>query len=111
MTPPRESIIKLVNAALEPDPFTEDALALRFSEQHEHDLRYIAAKNTWLKWDGVRWYPEATHLAFDLARKCCRAAAQDFSNGKPPTHVYSKKTIAAVESMAKADRRQASTIE
>src|SRR3974377_2226228 len=104
MTLPRESIVKSVNAALDPDPFTEDALASRFSEQHEHDLRYIAAKNCWLKWDGGRWYEENTFLAFDLARKSCRDAAQDFGNGKPPSYVYSAKTIAAVERMAKADR-------
>jgi phage/plasmid-associated DNA primase len=90
---------------------TEDALALRFSERHVGDLRYVATKGTWLKWDGVRWYPEATHLAFDLARQSCRLDARQFGNGKAPNHVYSAKTIAAVERMAKADRRQASTID
>jgi putative DNA primase/helicase len=90
---------------------TEDALALRFSERHADDLRYVATKGTWLKWDGIRWYPEATHLAFDLARQSCRADAKTYGNGKPPANVYSAKTIAAVERMAKADRRQASTIE
>jgi putative DNA primase/helicase len=93
------------------NPFTEDALALRFSERHKNDLRYIATKATWLKWDGARWCPEATHLAFDLARKSCRADAQTFGNGKAPSQVYSAKTIAAVERMAKADRRQATTVE
>ena len=57
--------------------FSEDALALRFSERHEHDLRYIAAKGQWLKWDGGRWCPEATLLAFDLARDSCRADAKE----------------------------------
>jgi putative DNA primase/helicase len=100
------------NVGGEPDnPFTEDALALRFSERHEDDLRYIATKGTWLKWDGARWYPEATHLAFDLARKSCRADAQAFGNGKAPSQVFSAKVIAAVERMAKADRRQATVIE
>jgi hypothetical protein len=93
------------------NPFTEDALALRFSERHVNDLRYIATKATWLKWDGARWYAEATHLAFDLARQSCRADAQQFGNGKPPNQVYSAKTIAAVERMGKADRRQATTVE
>jgi putative DNA primase/helicase len=111
MTPPRENIVKFVDAALAPDPFTEDALASRFSERHEHDLRFIAAKNCWLKWDGARWNSERTHLAFDLARQSCRDAARDFGNGKPPGLLYTLKTIAAVERMAKADRRQATTIE
>ena len=99
------------NGRAETSELTEDALALRFSERHAEDLRYIATKGIWLKWDGARWYPEATHLAFDLARQSCRADAQAFGNGKPPTSVYSAKTIAAVERMAKADRRQAGTIE
>jgi putative DNA primase/helicase len=93
------------------NPFTEDALALRFSERHKDDLRYIATKGVWLKWDGTRWYSEATHLAFDLARRSCRDDAQTFGNGKVPSQVYSAKVIAAVERMAKADRRQATTVE
>ena len=107
----REKITKLVDDAVAENPFTEDALALRFSEQHKNDLRFIATKNNWLKWNGARWYAEATYLAFDLARQSCRAAAQEFGNGKKPGSVYSAKTIAAVERMAKADRRQATTIE
>ena len=42
----------------EDNPLTEDALALRFSARHEHDLRYVATKGQWLKWDGGRWCPE-----------------------------------------------------
>jgi putative DNA primase/helicase len=106
-----DNIVKLVDAALAPDPFTEDALALRFSEQFADDLRFIALKGEWRKWDGCRWFPEETHLAFDLARQCCRAIAEDFGNGKPPAHVFKAKTIAAIERMAKADRRHATTIE
>ena len=64
------------NVKAETSELTEDALALRFSERHADDLRYIATKGAWLKWDGARWYPEATHMAFDLARQSCRADAQ-----------------------------------
>ena len=100
-----------IAALLAGDPFTEDALALRFSERHADNLRYIATKGCWQKWDGARWYEEATHLAFDLARQSCRDDAQTFGNGKPPASVLAAKTIAAVERMAKADRRHATTIE
>ena len=93
------------------DPLTEDALALRFSERFADDLRYIATKARWLKWDGSRWFEEMTHLAFDLARQSCRQDAQAFGNGKPPASVSAAKTIAAVERLAKADRRHATTIE
>src|SRR5262245_39109316 len=63
---------------------TEDALALRFSEKHVDDLRYIATKGTWLKWDGIRWYPEATHLAFDLDH--CRGREDGKSRSKTGEH-------------------------
>ena len=104
-----DNIIKFVDAALADSPFTEDALALRFSEQQKNALRYIALKGVWLHWDKSRWRIEATHLAFDLARQSCREAAEGI--GKVPNSVYSAKTVAAVERMAKADRRQATTVE
>jgi putative DNA primase/helicase len=99
----------IVDAALD-NPLTEDALALRFSERHAHDLRYVALKNQWYKWDGTRWVPEQTYLAFDLARSC-RADATDYGNGKPPDKVFTAKTFAAVQTLARADRRQAATVE
>jgi putative DNA primase/helicase len=101
---------KIVDAALN-NPFTEDALALRFSERHAHDLRYVAIRNQWYKWDGIRWAPEPTLLAFDLARASCRDDARDYGNGEPPSKLYTAKTVAAVQLLARADRRQASTIE
>ena len=93
------------------NPFTEDALALRFSARHADDLRYVALKKQWFKWDGHRWQPEVTLCAFDLARDSCRADVREYGNGKPPVGVSSAKTVAAVERMARADRRQAAMIE
>jgi phage/plasmid-associated DNA primase len=92
------------------DPLTEDALALRFSEQHKDSLRYLKAKATWLRWDGTRWQTERTNLAFDMARRLCREAAKKLG-GKSANHAYTAATHAAVERMASADRRQATTIE
>jgi putative DNA primase/helicase len=91
------------------DPLTEDALALRFSERHENELRYVATKAQWFKWDGMRWRPEATCLAFDLARDSCRADTETYGNGKPPA--VTAQMVAAVERMAKTDRRQAATLD
>ena len=104
-----DSMLGDLRKASELNPCTEDALALIFSERHSSDLRYVAVKGQWLKWDGVRWYVEPTRLAFDLIRKCCRQVALD--QDKAPSQVYSARTIAAVERMAKADRRQATSIE
>jgi putative DNA primase/helicase len=104
-----KKIIPFPGSPHDGDPLTEDALASRFSEHHENDLRYIAAKGQWFKWDGIRWRPESTHLAFDLARECCRADAETYGNGKPPA--VTAQMVAAVERMAKADRRQAATLD
>jgi putative DNA primase/helicase len=93
------------------DPLTEDALALHFSKRHAHDLRFVAIKEQWFAWDGTRWRPEQTYRAFDLARASCRADAKEFGNGKVRRSIYAAKTFAAIERMAKADRRQAATIE
>ena len=81
-------VSKIVDAALN-NPFTEDALALRFSERHAHDLRYVAIRNQWFQWNGVIWAPENTLLVFDLARASCRDDAVDYGNGKPPNKLYS----------------------
>jgi putative DNA primase/helicase len=101
---------KIVDLALN-NPFTEDQLALRFSERHAHDLRYVAARRQWYKWDGVIWAPERTALAFDLIRASCRDDARDYGNGKPPNKLYTARTVAAVERLASADRRQAAILE
>jgi putative DNA primase/helicase len=100
-----------IDQALAGDPLTEDAIALRFSAQYEHTLRYIYVRRTWLKWNGTFWCPEKTLLAYDLVRDRCRADAVEFGNGKPPLGVASAKTVAAVEKLARADRRQAATLE
>jgi putative DNA primase/helicase len=102
--------VKAVDAALD-NPLTEDALALRFSERHKDDLRYVALKNQWYKWDRTRWVPEQTYLAFHLARASCRDDAIAYGNGKPPDKVLTAKTFAAVQTLARADRRQAATLE
>jgi putative DNA primase/helicase len=107
----KHQIVSLVEKALADDPLTEDALALRFSERHTHDLRFVAIREQWFIWDGGRWQPEQTYRAFDLARESCRADAKEFGNGKPKSSVYTAKVIAAVERMAKADRRQAATLD
>jgi len=90
------------------DPFTEDALALRFSEKHKDDLRYIALKGQWLKWDGDRWLPEATLLAFDLARDSCREDAAHYGNGNRPPEFRAPRRWQRLNGLPKltADKQQ-----
>ncbi|HEV2546258.1 MAG TPA: phage/plasmid primase, P4 family [Stellaceae bacterium] len=97
--------------AAEAAPFTEEALALRFAEEHVGDLRYVALWGKWLEWDGTRWRAEETLHAFDLARAICRDASAAANKPKIKAVLASAKTVAAVERLAKADRRLAATAE
>lgn len=94
-----------------PIGFTEDALAAEFSEQHGEDWRHVALWGAWLTWTGSRWEREGTLRAFDLARGICRAAANRANSGKVRTKLSQASTVAAVERLARADRRHATTTE
>jgi putative DNA primase/helicase len=92
-----------------PPPFSDDALALEFSQTYKPDLRYLALLGKWLRWDECHWQFEETLRAFDLARLICRKA----STQVPPrwtkikSGIASARTVAAVERLARADRRHA----
>lgn len=94
-----------------PPGFTDDALALEFTQAHAGDWRYVAAWGHWLHWDGNCWRKEATLKAYDLARLICRAAAARCLKPKIAAKVASAATVAAVERLARADRRHAATAE
>jgi putative DNA primase/helicase len=88
-------------------PAAEDSIALVFAERHVHELRHVAAWASWLSYDGIRWARDDTLHAFDRARAICREIAADCE--KSGSAVASAKTVAAVERLAKADRRLAAT--
>lgn len=92
-----------------PPQFSEDALALRFAALHERDLRYVAAWGKWLSYDRTRWCTDTTCHAFDLVRHVCRDAAVDARKDRTKFLLSSAKTVAAVERLAKSDRRLAAT--
>lgn len=94
-----------------PPAFSDEALALRFAELHANDLRYVAAWGRWLSWSGTRWQFDDTLGAYDLARKVCRAAAAQCNKQKVAAVLASAKTVAAVERLARADRRIAATVD
>ena len=76
----------------------EDSIALAFASKHADDFRFIALWSRWMRWDSTRWHPEATLRAFDEARKLCREAGDARA-----------KTVAAVVTLARADRAIAAT--
>ena len=94
-----------------PPEFTDEALALRFSERHAKDLRYVAAWGRWLIWDRSVWRFDETLQAFDLARSVCRQASSECNHARIAANIASAKTVAAVERLAKADRRHAATVD
>jgi P4 family phage/plasmid primase-like protien len=95
-----------------PAPFlSQDDLALRFSLKHAAELRYIAVSGKWLQWQGDRWRTEETLRVFDLARLICREAATLSDNKKTKADITAARAVAAVVSLARADRRHATTID
>jgi putative DNA primase/helicase len=93
--------------------FSDDALALEFADRHAENLRFVATWNKWLFWDCAHWQFEETLRAWDFAREVCRDAADD--RGKieadAASSLASAKTVAAVERLARSDRRLAATID
>lgn len=94
-----------------PPAFSDEALALRFTDRHGGGLRYVAAWGRWLLWDGTRWLFDETLYAYDLARKISRQASAECNKGKFASAIAAAKTVAAIERLAKADRRHAATVD
>ncbi|MEJ0093208.1 MAG: phage/plasmid primase, P4 family [Methylocella sp.] len=88
---------------------TEDGQALLFAEHGAH-FRYVASWSRWMVYSGGRWQPEKTLLIFDRIRKQVRLATE---NAKPGvrTRLCAKRSIAAIETLARSDRRLAATTE
>ena len=93
--------------------FSEENLALCFSEQHSENLRYVAGWGRWMRWSGHMWRYDDTLSVFDHARAICRAAASEVDEEHQGTAVRlaSAKTVSAIEHLARCDRRHAATID
>jgi putative DNA primase/helicase len=89
--------------------FSDDALALIFAEGHADELRYVAEWSTWLVWDGARWHFDKVLHAFSCARLVCREAAANRNKAKRSKELASAKTVAAVERLARCDKRLTAT--
>ena len=79
---------------------SEDALALDFAGRYCDELRFVSFWGKWLKWTAERWQVEKTLAAFDLARKICHRHSLGGLRAK---------TVAAIEQLARSDRRLAAT--
>lgn len=90
-----------------PAKFTEDAIALEFTRRFGVDWSYVAVWGQWLTWSGARWERETTLRAFDLSRLVCRDTAAQCPKPNIKARLSSAGTVAAVERLARADRRHA----
>jgi putative DNA primase/helicase len=100
-------IIDLAERMAKIPPITEDGLALAFAERHADALRYVADWGKWYSFDGVRWQRDSTLHVFDKVRAICRDAADHDQRAA----IKSAKTVAAVEKLARSDRKLAATAE
>jgi hypothetical protein len=75
---------------------SEDVQALAFATQHAADLRFVALWNKCLAYDDVCWRADDTLHVFDRVRLICRDMSLKASAAK---------TVAAVERLARSDRR------
>jgi putative DNA primase/helicase len=94
-----------------PPRFSEEALALRFSRQYEAGLRYVAGWGRWMRWDEKRWREDDTLAVFDRCRAICRRVSSECGDAHVRTamKIAGAQTVAAIERLARADRRHAAT--
>ncbi len=100
-----------------PPEYSDEALALRFAMVSAEALRYVAAWGRWYQWSGVVWASDDTLAAYDRVRRKCRAAAAEIiardtstTAKRQAANVASAKAVAAVERLARSDRRLAATV-
>jgi putative DNA primase/helicase len=100
-------------------PISDDELARRFTERHGDDFRHVATLGRWFKWSGCHWKQDDSLAVFDAARASCRRdlgqALVDLEKPHERKQLRSKlgaaPTVAAVERLARSDRRHAVTID
>lgn len=104
-----EHIAQTATASGSP-PYSESDLAERFSLRHRDDSRYVANWSRWFLYDGKRWHEDAKLSTFDRARDICRRASSEVA-GREAKKIASSATVAAVERLARSDKRHASGVE
>jgi len=63
-------------------------------------------------WDGMRWREDDTLAVFDRCRAICRSASAECGDAKERAaiKIAAAQTVAAIERLARADRRHAATV-
>jgi putative DNA primase/helicase len=95
----------------QPDPFSDDALALRFADLHAEDVRFAAPWGKWFEWSESYWRPDEKLHVMTLARHVCRQVAQGAPKQNLELQLLSASTIASVIKLARCDERLAIAID
>jgi putative DNA primase/helicase len=90
-----------------PPGFTDDALGLRFTETFAPALRFVAAWNRWMIWDGKLWKKDDTLRVFDLVRRSMRVISAEAEDPKVRAILSSAKTVVGIEKLVRGDRQHA----
>ncbi len=95
---------------------SDDELALKFSERHGSLIRYVAAWDRWLLWDGQRFAYDERRRLFDMVRELCREVLAEHMADPALTETQRKSlrnrlgaaaTIWSVSKLVGADPRHA----
>lgn len=89
-------------------PISEDDIALSFADTHGAEIRYVDEWARWLEWRDGSWHVDKTISVFDLIRRHVRSYAGSLPN-QDARKLTNAKTVAAVEKLAKSDRRIAAS--
>jgi P4 family phage/plasmid primase-like protien len=87
--------------------FSDEAIALQLTAEQGDDARYVAVWNRWLLWNDGHWVFDNTMQMWNRARDLCRRVSKGTQNKKLAADVASHKKVAAVISLARADRQHA----
>lgn len=102
-----------------PPEYSDDSLADLFSTRYAGELSYVAKWGRWMQWQDGQWASDETlrtrDMARTIARKVSSQAVTRVDLGKKAASIAntisSSRTISAIESLARADRRHAATAE
>jgi putative DNA primase/helicase len=90
---------------------SEIALAEELVAEHGTDRRYVSKWSRWMLFDGRLWAEEDTLEIFALSKKVAKRAAAATENTSVKKRLAANQTVAAMERLARCDRRVAATVD
>jgi putative DNA primase/helicase len=98
------TILHDAEAAIGAPYLSDQWLALRFVEDHQHDLRFTALWGAWHLWNGAVWRRDDTLRTFSFAQEFCRRIAAEVNKRATAKKIAEAKTRAAVVALARENR-------